>query len=202
MDFSPEAHFFEQEHGFIIASSTFKRCKLCQLDVPQAEMLSHIEEESHMSSFDALTKVAADEQVLYQRRIEVLSWKARISSLHNTSTEDIYRAALDYLTDVGVDSTAVTIPLDRREAMERSVSIKLVAWKATCIMSTPSNVNFRSVLDCYAWIKSGWKAVKEEMRKSPAIAVIQSNVTSYLQPSLEGGRGRMGIPVQAKVKEQ
>jgi hypothetical protein len=145
MDFHPEAHFFEQEHGFIGLSSTCKRCSLSQQDVPRAEWPSHIEEESNPH---ALRKVAAGERVLYQRRIEVLSWKARISSMYNTSTDDIYRAALDYLMDVGVDSTALTIPLDRHEAMERSVSIKLAVWKATCITST--NMNFRSVLVCYA----------------------------------------------------
>jgi hypothetical protein len=78
--------------------------------------------------------------------------------MYNTSTDDIYRAALD----VGVDSTALTIPLDRHEAMERSVSIKLAVWKATCITSTKMKV-----LVCYAWIKSGWNAELTRNRDHP-----------------------------------
>jgi hypothetical protein len=82
----------------------------------------------------------------------------------------------DYLTDNGVNSSAVTIPLDAYQTRERSVSLELVAWKATCLMSTPSDMTFRSILDCHVWIKSGWKALKEET----SIGIILYNVASFL----------------------
>jgi hypothetical protein len=88
MELPPEAYFFEQQHGYIddLDPSRGSRCLLCELNMQPTEWTSHESDETHMSKLNALTKVAADERVLYKRRIETLSWKTRISSLHPAST--------------------------------------------------------------------------------------------------------------------
>jgi hypothetical protein len=192
MDTSPETCFFEKEHGYIAVkkSSTCHRCTLCQLDIPFAECTNHIEDEKHKSAREALAKVAANEQILYKRRIEALSWESRISKQHPTSTQAIYQAMLDYVTDCNAGKTAVTVLLGRWESIERVALIRLVVWKAMCIISVPHNMTFRTVLDCHAWVSSGWKVLKEEMRDSSSVKAVVSVVASYLDASKCMGKAK------------
>jgi hypothetical protein len=190
MNFNPQAHFFEQGHGYITSWSTCKRCNLCQLDVQQGEWQRHRQEETHQLNLCALIKVASDECVLYHRQIEALSWEPRISRLGPTLPEDFHRAMLDYLTDEGIDSTAVTVPLERCEAVERVVLGELVVWKALCTISVPQDTTFRTVLDCHAWTCSGWKVLKEDVRESNTFKSVASRVSSYLERCEHKGKGR------------
>jgi hypothetical protein len=194
MEIPPETCFFEHCRGYIgNKSSACRHCDLCQLDVPFAEWSSHENEEMHMAALKELNNVAADQLVLYKRRMEALSWESRISMLPRTSTQGFYRAMLDYVTDCSTDSTAVTVPLERCEAIERAALANLVVWKAMCIMSVPRDMTFPTVLDCHAWTQSGWKLQKAEMRECNSVKAIVSMVSFYLDGSKCKGKAKKDL---------
>jgi hypothetical protein len=124
-NFTPDKCFFEQEHGNIAIrkSSACHRCGFCQLDIPFAEWFSHEKGKMHKASLKAMKHFAADQLLLYKRRIEALSWESRISKLHPASTQVVYQAMLDYVTDCRAENTAVTVLLGKCESIERVVLI-------------------------------------------------------------------------------
>jgi hypothetical protein len=183
MVFDPEKFFFDSTPSGGQCSASFEsvNCYTCKCEIKSEDWSSHWNEETHACRTVALSKVSATELMLHKRRKEAVGWKARVSSLNRAHwRSELYRKMVEYVTDCTVESTAVTVPLEKYELMERVDLLDLAVWKATCFLSPPQNVTFRNVVDCQAWMCSGWKVLKEEMRGSNAITIIHAQVLPWL----------------------
>jgi hypothetical protein len=180
MVFEPEKFFFDSLPARNVEGTTY--CLRCKCDIKDGEWSSHDNEEIHASRTAALEKVKVSERKLHMRRKEAITWKFRISSLNRAhSRNELYRNVVDYVTDCSMESTTVTVPLEKYECMERVDLLHLAVWKGMCILSPPPNIVFRSVVECQAWLRTGWKILKAEMRESNAMAIIHAHVMPWLE---------------------
>jgi hypothetical protein len=60
----------------------------------------------------------------------------------------LYRKVVEYVTDCTMESTTVTVLLEKYECIERADLLHLTVWKGMCVLSPPPKVVFRSVVDC------------------------------------------------------
>jgi hypothetical protein len=154
MIFDPEKFFFDSMPSRGEYSASFETVKCtCQREIKSEDWSSHWSEEPHASRSAALEKVKASERILHRRRKEAVAWKAHVSSLNRAHwRSELYRKMVEYVTDCTVESTEVTIPLEKYELIERVDLLDLAVWKATCVLSPPQNATFAMLWSA----KPGW----------------------------------------------
>jgi hypothetical protein len=188
MSFDPESVFFHTmpHECVLLTSSKAMYCMLCERVVQVGAWLHHTKEESHQSRRAALKAVTMAEQLLHARRKEASSWTSRIGSFSFVAWQDeLYQKVFNFVTDGSKDSNSVTLPLEKFEFLERVALIRLAVWKVTCLLSPPPIAvgPFRNVMDCQAWIQSGWKVLKNHKRDSTAIGIVLAQVIPFLDQS-------------------
>jgi hypothetical protein len=107
----------------------------------------------------------------------------RMEKLGLPAWKDALRADLfcyltsDHQTDLLVKAERT---LMKYEQLERLVLLQLAIWKAECLMQMPdTEIGYSKAVD---WMKSGWKALKVEMRGSNAIGTVLSLVHPFMGP--------------------
>jgi hypothetical protein len=66
--------------------------------------------------------------------------------------------------------------------LEQLALLALAVWKAQCLMQMPDGGGF---LVSEQWVKSGWKAQKDQHKDSDAMAIVASAVRPFLDPPLQ-----------------
>lgn len=82
---------------------------------------------------------------------------------------------MDFQVPPGV--SIVDTLLSKYELMEEISLLELAAWKSACIMEK-LHLSYYEMLE---WLRIGWIDKKQEMRHSPAVAVIIRCVVPFLQ---------------------
>jgi hypothetical protein len=157
MAFDPDRYFFDSmPHVGVLCSADAMSCALCDRVVSFDAWVHHKNEESHQSRIAALKAVMTAERLLHARRKVASSLASRIDSLYSMAWQDaLYKTVFDYVIDYSVESTSVTLSIEKYEFMKRVALIELAVWKVSCLLSPPpiSVGPFRNVLDCQAWIQ-------------------------------------------------
>jgi hypothetical protein len=168
------------------------RCVMCDHGGMDHEYSSkyHCFEPNHCCKVAFLRSDLAKLRTLMERYFVAFSLAAKelapLDHIHHLPWRDTVQAglfrymSLDFSSKLEDESLQLAIQqLQCVEHWERQVVLALAVWKSQCLLEMPKGLGYS---ESQQWVRSSWKAFKEEKKTTNAVAIVLEQVRPFLGP--------------------
>jgi len=168
----------------------WRRCRLCGDETPMKEddFDNHCNTEHHLQRVQETNAYMAKRKVVIARWQKTHELKRRTKQLGLPQWQwEVEKNLYNYISIESEDDIERTkhyydeacVALRQHEKSERLSLLELAVWKTACILH-PLEIP-KDSLAFLCFLKVGWKANKERMRRSSSIAIVVQQVLPFLE---------------------